>query len=117
LIQEIGKREGGVGLQEVELVLLSACSADRPRSPCKLSVRCGSAGCFSCLSRVLERSLFDLLCQLFLVGKGFADRPPGHRGPSAQHKLLADRPRIGRGLFIFQGAVLEVLLQFSDRPP
>jgi hypothetical protein len=59
LIREIEQREGGVDLQEVELILLSACSADYTRSPCRLSVMHGSAGCSSCSSRAHEFFRFD----------------------------------------------------------
>jgi hypothetical protein len=102
LIQEIGQREGGVNDQEVELVLLFACSADCPRSPCGLSARHGSAGCSSCSSCVLERFRFDLFCRLFWAGRGFAYRLLGRRDSSVRHELLADRSRIGSGSSIFR---------------
>jgi hypothetical protein len=52
-----------------------------------------------------------------IFGRGtLADRSPGRRGPSARHKLLADRPRTGRELFIIRGALLECRLPFSDFP-
>jgi hypothetical protein len=47
----------------------------------------------------------------------FADRPPGACGPSAQHELLADHPRVGYGPSVFLGAVLVVRVSFLDRPP
>jgi hypothetical protein len=44
------------------------------------------------------------------------DRLPGHRGPSARHRLLADRPRTGHKLSVIRGALLEGRLSFSDCP-
>jgi hypothetical protein len=117
LIWEIGQRGGRFDLQEAKLGFLSACLADRPRSPCGLSARNNSASCSSCSSRVLERFRFDPFGQLFLAGSGFADRPPRRRGPSARHELLADRPRTRCRPYVFQGVLPEVLLAFSDRPP
>jgi hypothetical protein len=74
------------------------------------------AWCSSCSSRVLERLRFDPFGQLFLAGRSLADCPPGRRGPSARHQLLADRPRTRRGPSVIRGALLEVLLRFSDCP-
>jgi hypothetical protein len=44
------------------------------------------------------------------------DRPPGGRGPSARHKVLSDSPRVGYEPSVFRGALLVVLLHFSDCP-
>jgi hypothetical protein len=66
---------------------------------------------------VLERSLFDPFGQLFLAGRGLADRPPGRHGPSVRHWLLADRPRTGRGLSVIRSALLEVFFGPSARDP
>jgi hypothetical protein len=70
-------------------------------------------------SLVHARSWFDPWRQVFLVGRGFTDHPLGDRGTSARarHELLVDRPRTRHGPSIFLGAVLEVLLAFSDHPP
>jgi hypothetical protein len=54
-------------------------------------------------SLVRVRSWFDPLRQVYLVGRGFADRKLGGRGPSTRHELLTNRPRIGHGPSVFQG--------------
>jgi hypothetical protein len=69
--------------------------------------------CSSCSSRVLERLRFDPVGQRFLVGSCLADRPPGRRGLSAQHELLADRPRTWYGPSARRGAGWVVLLVFN----
>jgi hypothetical protein len=57
----------------------------------------------------------------FFAGGGeggcFANRPPERRGPYVRHELIADCLRTGRRPSVFQCALLEVLLAFSDRPP
>jgi hypothetical protein len=47
--------------------------------------------------RVLEHLRFDPVGQWLLVESGLADSPPGRRGQSARHELLADRPRTWYG--------------------
>jgi hypothetical protein len=54
-------------------------------------------------------------CKSFVAG-GLADLSPGGRGPSAWHKLLTDSPRVGYRLSAFRGALLVVLLRFTDCP-
>jgi hypothetical protein len=98
------------------LGLLFLCLADRPRVAGGPSERWSSSRCSSCSSRVLERLRFDPFCQLFSVGWSLADRLPRHRKPSARHRLLADRPRIGRRLSVIRGALLEGRLSFSNCP-
>jgi hypothetical protein len=44
------------------------------------------------------------------------DRPPIGRGPSAQHKLLLDSPRVEYGPSSFRGALQVVLLRLTDCP-
>jgi hypothetical protein len=97
-------------------LLLLPCLVDHLRIAGGLSARCSSSRCSSCSSQVPERFHFDPLWQLFLVGRSLADHPPGCRGPSVRHQLLTDRPRARRGPSIFRGALLEVLLAFSDCP-
>jgi hypothetical protein len=87
--------------------------------------------CSSCVRPVLASSCVDLSrCQSFVVvclsdhpyrgvgpSVGGPDCLPGDRGQSARHQLLADHPRTRRRPSFIQGAVLEVLLPFSDCPP
>jgi hypothetical protein len=73
--------------------------------------------CSSCSLLVLERSLFNPFGQLFLTGRGLADRLSRGRKPSARHKLLSDSPRVGYGPSAFWGALLVVLLRLTDCPP
>jgi hypothetical protein len=116
LIWEIGQRGGRFDVQEVELSFLSACLAEHPRPPCGLSARCGSAGCSSCSSCFLECFRFDPFGQLFLARRSLTDCPPGCRGPSARHQLLADRSRIGHRPSVTRSALLEVWFSFSNHP-
>jgi hypothetical protein len=67
-------------------------------------------------SLVLERSLFDPFGQLFLAGRGLADRPTRGRGPSTRHELHSDSPCVGYGLSAFRVARLVVLLHLTDCP-
>jgi hypothetical protein len=69
--------------------------------------------CSSCSSRVLKRIRFDLFGYQFLVVRCLADRPPGRRGLSAWHKLLADRPRTWYGPSACRGAGWVVLFVFN----
>jgi hypothetical protein len=69
--------------------------------------------CSSCSSRVLERLRFDPVVQWLLVESGLADSPPGRRGQSAQHELLADRPRTWYGPSTCGGAGWVILLVFN----
>jgi hypothetical protein len=71
--------------------------------------------CSLCSSRVLERLRFDPVGQQFLVGRCLADRPPGRRGLSARHELLADRPRTWYGPSACQGAGWVVLFVFNGQ--
>jgi hypothetical protein len=75
------------------------------------------AQCSSSSSVVLARSWFDLSEKLHLVGGGFADRLPRHRGPSARYKLPSDRPRVGYRQSVFRRCILVVQVAFADRPP
>jgi hypothetical protein len=124
LIREIGQREGGVNLQEVEFGLFFARLEDCPPWH-------DSASCSSCSSCVLERFRFDPSGQLFLAERGFADRPPGCRGPSTRHELVADRRGQGAD-HLFSGCSTGGLVGFfgpstktsrtvrhlhADRPP
>jgi hypothetical protein len=72
---------------------------------------------FFVFSHVLERLRFDPVGQRFLVGRCLADHPPGRRGLSAQHELLADHPRMWYGPFACRDASWVVLLVLSDYPP
>jgi hypothetical protein len=93
-----------------------------------------SPSCSSCSSRVLERLCFDPVGQQFLVGRCLADSPPGRRGLSARHELLADcqrgtsssrtvqgrgtdRPRDEVPVGSFCSCLTESLPWVSDRPP
>jgi hypothetical protein len=69
--------------------------------------------CSSCSSRVHERLRFDPVGQWLLVESGLADSPPGRRGQSARHELLADRSRTWYGPSAFGGAGWVVLLVFN----
>jgi hypothetical protein len=69
--------------------------------------------CSSCSSCVLEHLRFDPIGQWLLVESGLADSRPGRRGQSAQHELLADRPRTWYGPSACGGAGWVVLLVFN----
>jgi hypothetical protein len=71
--------------------------------------------CSSCSSCVLERLCFDRVGQWFLVGRCLADRPPGRRGLSARHELLADRPRTWYGPSMRRGAGWVILFVFNEQ--
>jgi hypothetical protein len=45
------------------------------------------------------------------------DHPPGRRGPSARHQLLADRPWTRYGPYACWSARRVLLLKLTDRPP
>jgi hypothetical protein len=121
---------GGIG--EVYFsVFTSGCSvrglAYRPPIAQGPLARCNS----SRVHQVLVSSHIDLSrCQSFAAG-GLSDRPcrvtglsawwpdcpPGDRGLSVWHELLADRPRTGYGPFTCLGALLVVLLRLTNRLP
>jgi hypothetical protein len=71
--------------------------------------------CFSCSSHVLEHLHFDPVGQRVLVGRCLASYPPGRRGLSARHELLADRPRMWYGPSTCRGAVWVVLFVFNGQ--
>jgi hypothetical protein len=91
--------------------------ADRPRVAGALYALWSSSRCSSCSSRILERFRFDPVGQLFLAERYLADRPPGRRGPSAQHQLLTDRPWMRYGPSACFSARRVILLCLTDRPP
>jgi hypothetical protein len=95
--------------------LLFPCLADRPRDARGLSVWSSSSRCSSCSSLVIERSGFDLVGQLLLTRGYLADHPPGRRGQSAWHELLADRPRTWYGPSACRGAGWVVLFVFNGQ--
>jgi hypothetical protein len=95
--------------------LLFPCLADRPRGACGLSAWSCSSMCSSCLSRVLERFGFDPFGQLLLTRGCLVDRPPGRRGLSAGHDLLADRPRMWYGPSACRGVSWVILFVFNGQ--
>jgi hypothetical protein len=126
----VGEIHGGIG--EVYFsVFTSGCSvrglAYRPPLARGPFARCNS----SRVHQVLVSSHIDLSgCQSFTAG-GLSDRPcratglsawwpdcpPGDRGLSVRHELLADRPRITYRPFACLGARLVVLLRLTNHLP
>jgi hypothetical protein len=86
---------------------------DRPRGGCGPSVWRVFPRCSWHSSRVLERLRLDPVGQWLLVESGLADSPQGRRRQSAQHELLADRPRTCYGPSACGGACWVVLLVFN----
>jgi hypothetical protein len=73
--------------------------------------------CSSCLSLVLERLLYDLVCQPSSVAGGLADGPPRVHGESAWGVFVANGPSCLHGRSVIVGAVLEVCESFSNSSP
>jgi hypothetical protein len=93
---------------------------DRPRGassscvrPVLVSSRVDPSRCQS----FVAGGLLDSLCRGTRPSACGLDCPPGVRGLSVRHQLLADRPRTKYELSVFQGALLVVLLRLADCPP
>jgi hypothetical protein len=90
LIREIGQKERGVDLQEVELTLLYPHLANCPRLVSGQSARSPAT---VCSSRVLASLCFNPSSQVFLVEGGLPNCPPGVAGLSGRVGLSAGRVR------------------------